>query len=105
MSQGEQEIVCRRCREQIPATAGNCPQCGASIRKSGTLIAVAGFGLVLAVAAAFRPSDILFFGLVGLALIGMSGYLLYDKRQRINEASEDQEDVIGTVAETDNRSS
>lgn len=102
MSQGEQRIVCRRCKERIPAAAGNCPKCGASIRKTRTLVAAAAFGLVIAVASVFNPAGALFFGLVGLALVGIGGYLLYDKRRRINEASENQdEDVLGAAGETD----
>lgn len=95
MSDSERAIVCRRCREEAPVAGGDCPHCGASIRRRGPLVVVLLLGLVLAVASLFALSDLLFFGVVGLLGAAIAGYLLYDRRKRMREAGEDEEGVIG----------
>lgn len=94
MSDGEQTIVCRRCRETVPATGGNCPHCGASIRGNWGLVGVLLVGLVLVVTAVLAPAKLLFFGGIGLLAVGIAGYLLYDKRNRIRAASEGNGDDV-----------
>jgi hypothetical protein len=95
MSGNEKRIICRHCRETISVEAGNCPHCGTSIR--GNLGPAAGIlvGLLLVAAAALNLSELLVFGLVGLALVAVGGYILYDKRQRINEATSEAQAVSG----------
>lgn len=92
MSNSEQGIVCRRCREVVPVTGGNCPHCGASIRRNWPLVAVLLVGLVLVVTSLFAPSELLFFGGLGLLGVAIAGYLLYDKRKRIEEAAQGEPD-------------
>lgn len=92
MSNGERAIVCRRCREEVPATGDNCPHCGASLRGNVALTGLLLVGLVLVVSALFAPSDLLFFGVIGLGAVAISGYLLYDKRNRIRQAGEDRKE-------------
>lgn len=95
MRDGEQAIVCRRCREQVPVAGGNCPHCGAAIRRRWPLVATILVGLVLVVAALVGPSELLFFGAGGLLGGSIAGYLLYDQRERIREASESEDRVLG----------
>jgi len=97
MSDSERAIVCRRCREDVPLASGSCPHCGASIRRSGPLVAVGLFGFVLAVASLFALSELLFFGVVGLLCVAITGYLLYDKRRRIREATDREMDVLSAT--------
>lgn len=86
MSEDGSSIVCRRCGETIPLDAGNCPHCGQSIRGNAGPLAGLGLGLVLIVAAALSPGQLLAFGVLGLLLAAAGGYLLYDKRQRMQAA-------------------
>lgn len=57
------------------------------------MLAVVITGLVLLGGSLFNISDLLFFGLLGLLLASVGGYLMYDKRKRINEASEKEQDT------------
>lgn len=86
MTNGDRAMVCRRCHEEIPVAAGNCPHCGVSIRSRVPLVVVLLFGLVLMVTSLFALSKLLFFGGLGLLLATIAGYLLYDRRKRIEEA-------------------
>jgi len=81
-------IVCRQCGEVIPLDAGHCPHCGQSIR--GLLWPSIGIvlGLAVVVATLVNPSDLLIFGLLGTVVAATSGYLIYDRRQRIQRAAE-----------------
>lgn len=67
---------------------GNCPHCGASIRGNWALVAILLVGVVLVVTSLFALDELLFFGVLGLLGVAISGYLLYDKRNRIREASD-----------------
>ena len=87
MSGTEDQIKCRRCQETISLDAGNCPHCGTGIRGDIGPMAAVGLGLVLVAAAALNLSELLVFGLVGVALVAIGGYVLYDKRKRISEAT------------------
>ena len=86
MSEGEQYITCRRCTEHIPLSGDNCPHCGKSIRKTLPVYGVIVFGLILAVGALFSLSELWFFGVIGVLLAGIGGYLIYDRHNRIQEA-------------------
>lgn len=87
MSETEGQIKCRRCQETISLNVGNCPHCGQSIRSDvGPMVAIV-LGVLLVIGAALNISELLIFGLVGLALAALGGYVLYDKRKRISEAS------------------
>lgn len=100
MSNGERAIVCRRCRESVPVTGGSCPHCGASIRRTWPLVAISLVGVVLVVTSVFAPSELLFFGVVGLLSVAIAGYLLYDKRNRMEEATDGGDDgAVMTGAE------
>lgn len=101
MSQGEQRIVCRRCNENIALATDSCPHCGASVRNSGLIVAVTGFGGLLAVGALFDLSQLWFFGAIGLAIAAIGGYLLYDKRRRMIEAAEQAEAEFDMAEEMD----
>lgn len=95
MSERERSIVCRRCREAAPLAGGNCPHCGASIRGNLALVVIGLFGLVLVIASLFALSELLFYGVVGLACLGIASYLLYDKQRRIRAASEGEDEGEG----------
>lgn len=86
MSTNGNRIVCRKCQESISLDNDSCPNCGASVR--GTLPYVVGIvlGLVLVGAAIVNISDLLAYGVVGLFVAGSAGYLLYEKRQRVEQA-------------------
>ena len=88
MSQEGSSIVCRRCGETIPLEAGSCPHCGKDIRNvTGPAVAIV-LGLILVGSAVIGGSSLYFFGAIGLVMAASGGYILYDRRQRIQEASE-----------------
>lgn len=89
MSSESRLIVCRRCRETIPMEEGNCPHCGAGIRRNRAFGTVAVFGLVLIGTAVLNLDQLYAFGILGLILAGIALFFLYDKRKRINLASDE----------------
>lgn len=101
MSSGEREIVCRRCQESIPLEEDNCPHCGASVRNRGRMYAAVVLGLLIAGTSLFQIGTLWFFGLIGLALAAVGGYLLYDRRQRIQQAVREAGGVVGVTGESD----
>ncbi|MFB6218371.1 MAG: zinc ribbon domain-containing protein [Halobacteriaceae archaeon] len=92
MSSSEKQITCRGCDESIPADADNCPHCGTGVRSNtGPIIAVV-FGAILFAAAIAdlvlnQETRILIYGVVGLVVAAIGGYVIYEKRQRISEAT------------------
>lgn len=88
MSAEGQQIRCRKCNETVSTEAGNCPQCGTAIRNDAAYVFGILLGLVIVAAAAFAPGSILAYGVLGGLVALGSGYLLYEKRQRIQQASE-----------------
>jgi len=100
MSSSEQSIICRNCKEEFPTSTGNCPHCGTSIHDRSKLIVVGLFGIALMGGSLFKLSSLWVFGIFGLALAGLSGYLVYDQRQRLNEAETSGEGVFGTADES-----
>lgn len=101
MSEAEQQIVCRQCREMIPFTSGGCPHCGTSIRDRWKWVGVAVVGAILMVSA-LLGGPIWSFVLLGLFMIGIGGYVLWDQYQRLQEAEEriEQAGRGGTGGET-----
>lgn len=91
MSQQEQLISCRRCSEAISLESSNCPHCGASIRSTKYMIGAIVVGVVVFGTSLTNISDLTIFALLGLALMAIGGYFLYDKRRRRNEAMRVQE--------------
>jgi uncharacterized paraquat-inducible protein A len=94
MSSDGQLIVCRRCKEVIPQEEGSCPHCGTSIRGDIAYIAAIVFGLIMASVTVFSPGQLFIFGVLGLAIAGTSGYLFYNKRQRIQQADQSGESAV-----------
>lgn len=87
MSADDKRIICRRCGENVSMTVGNCPQCGAEIRgRRGPLGALV-IGLIIVVASVLDLGQLWVFGLLGLLLAFGGGYFLYDRRNRIQEAT------------------
>lgn len=89
MSSDSQLIICRRCHEAIPTEEGSCPHCGAGIRSTVAFGSAVVFGLLLIGASLLNLESLLAFGILGLLVAVGSGYLLYDKRQRVQRASEE----------------
>ena len=88
MSQDGSSIVCRRCGETIPLEGGSCPHCGKDIRKiTGPAIAIF-LGALLVGSAILGGSSLYVFGAVGLVMAASGGYILYDRRTRMQEAAE-----------------
>lgn len=88
MSGRGERIVCRNCKETIAVEDEHCPHCGTSIRSNLAYIVAIAFGLVLAGSALFSPGNLLAYGVLGLLLAVGAGYVLYEKRQRIERAGE-----------------
>lgn len=83
MSSEASAIACRRCGETFQIEAESCPHCGASIRSTTKLAAVGVIGALMAVVSVFQIGSLWVFGLLGLAMAGISGYLIYKKRERM----------------------
>ena len=83
MSSGNQLIACRRCDEPIQQNEGSCPHCGTTVRGTGPYLAGAAGGLVLFAASLLDFGTLYLFGILGLLLAVVCGYLLYEKRQRV----------------------
>lgn len=98
MSTTGDEIICRRCQETISRKSGGCPNCGASIRSTTSLVAAVILGVLLAVASVFSLSRLWFLGAIGVLLVAVGGYLLYDKRRRVREAGEATQSGVGAVS-------
>lgn len=87
MSEVEEQIVCRQCREVIPRDSGSCPHCGTSIRDRWKWIFVIVVGVVLAVSS-FLGGPIWSFFALGLILTIIAAIVLYDQYQRLQQADE-----------------
>ena len=85
MSVGEEQIRCRNCKEVIPVEGGSCPHCGTEIRSTPKLLAAAAVGVVIALTSLIQFGDLWFFLVIGLAIVGIAGLLVYDKRQRMQD--------------------
>lgn len=92
MSSSEKQITCRGCGEAIPADSDNCHHCGTSVRgNTGAILALVVGGILFIASIANLvvngDTDLLLFGLVGLLVAAIGGYVVYEKRQRISEAT------------------
>lgn len=84
MSDDSEEIICRQCNETFPVSEDDCPTCGTSVRDDRKLGAVIAIGFVIAALSVYA-------GQIALTVIAVlftvaMGYLLYDKRTRIERA-------------------
>lgn len=95
MSADGNRIICRKCRENISLDNSNCPNCGKSIRGTAPYALGIILGLLLAGAALFNYQDLLAYGIVGLLVAVTSGYFIYEKRQRMEEASTESQAFQG----------
>lgn len=88
MSGMDRKIICRRCAEPINLDIESCPHCGADIRgRTGYLIALV-IGLVIVIPTLTDIGDLWPYTLVGVLIAFGGAYFLYDRRQRIQTASE-----------------
>lgn len=101
MSGEESKILCRRCDEPIRVEDESCPNCGKGIRNTISLVIGLGLGLIVAAASLSNPGELGVFGVLGLAIAGITGYLLYNKRQRKKQASETETDPADVLSEDD----
>lgn len=87
MSAGNDEIVCRRCREEIPTEVENCPHCGAGKvdRRYHVVGIVVGLGLFLGSLTEF--GRLWMFGLIGFIVAFGGAYFIWDHRRRLERAS------------------
>lgn len=95
MSADGNRIVCRKCGESISLDNSNCPNCGTSIRSPIPYAIAIAFGVVLIGAAAMNLDDLLAYGVVGLIVVVTGGYFIYERRQRIAEASAETQTFEG----------
>lgn len=101
MSSEESTIVCRRCNETFRVEDENCPNCGKAVRSTAYLAGGFVLGVVIAVASLFDPGQLAFFGVFGLAIAVTTGYLLYNKRNRIDQTTDSEGDVDDIFSEDD----
>lgn len=87
MAGREEQIVCRRCGEEFPTADENCPHCGTPVRGYRGPFALIVLGVILVGASIPSFSSMIPYILIGLALAVIGGYVIYDKRSRINEAT------------------
>jgi hypothetical protein len=72
----------------------SCPHCGTSIRSRPKVLVVGLFGVVLVAGSLFEIGSLWVFGLIGFVLASISAYLVYDQRERMNEAETSDESVL-----------
>lgn len=95
MSSSENQIICRKCKESISQDNSSCPNCGTGIRGNLPYIVGVVLGVVLIGTALFNLDSLLAYGVLGLLVAGSSGYMLYEKRQRIAEAAAESRTFSG----------
>ena len=81
------EIVCRRCEERIPRNIEKCPHCGASLRKTKGPMAAVVIGVIIFLSSLLSIGDLWPYALFGAVIAGGAGYLLWEKRNRIQLAN------------------
>lgn len=84
MSNDSEEIICRQCNETFRLAEGDCPKCGTNVRDERKLGAVVVAGLVVVALAVYAQQYVL--TAVALLFTGAIGYLIYEKRNRIERA-------------------
>ena len=93
MSEEGELIVCRKCKETIVMAEGTCHHCGTDVKSDLPYILGVIVGLLLVVVTPFNLDELIFFGVLGLLLAVICGYMLYEKRQRISQAGAQQESL------------
>lgn len=88
MSANETRIVCRNCNETIAVENESCPHCGTSLRGRIPYYAAIVLGIVLVGAAILSPGDLLAFGAIGVVVAAIGGFFIYERRQRMDRASQ-----------------
>lgn len=97
MSDSGEMMLCRECHERISTEVENCPHCGRDTLGWGPYLAVV-VGVVIAASSATQIGNLWFFGLVGLAIAGIGGWMIWDRRQRISRATEGGEEAAAESA-------
>lgn len=97
MSESGEMMLCRECHERISTEVDNCPHCGRDTLGWGPYAGLV-VGLVIALASTRELGNLWFFGLIGLVIAIVGGWMLWDKRQRISRASEGVEDAAAESA-------
>ncbi|MCU4742422.1 hypothetical protein OB955_12335 [Halobacteria archaeon AArc-m2/3/4] len=88
MGAKETQIVCRNCKETIDVENSACPHCGTSLRGQVPYYVAIALGVLLIGATVLNPDDLLAFGVVGVVAIAIGGFFIYEKRQRLEQASQ-----------------
>lgn len=101
MSGEESKILCRRCNEVIRVEDESCPNCGKSVRSTTALAVGLALGLIIAAASLSNPGELAVFGVFGLAIAVTTGYLLYNKRQRKQQAAGSEVEPADVLSEDD----
>lgn len=94
MSADGNRIICRKCQESISLDNESCPNCGTGIRRTLPYAVGLVLGVLLVGAGAVdivSPDNkgLVIYGVLGLFVAASSGYMIYEKRQRIAEAASD----------------
>lgn len=79
----QKRIECRQCENVFPLSDENCPKCGTSVRGWKAPAAALVLGIVVVVSSLINITQLWFFLLVGLALIGVGAVVLQERRQLI----------------------
>lgn len=88
MGNDSEEIICRQCNETFEVEKGECPTCGTEVRNDLPLMAIVAVGLAVTVLAVYAQQFVLT-AIVALFTAAI-GYLIYEKRNRIERAKERQ---------------
>ncbi|WP_207592660.1 hypothetical protein [Halomontanus rarus] len=88
MGTKETQIVCRNCKETIAVENGSCPHCGTSLRGAVPYYIAIALGVLLIVATVLNPGDLMAFGVIGVLVAAIGGFFIYEKRQRLEQASQ-----------------
>lgn len=89
MSSNGNKILCRTCNDSISLDNSACPNCGTTLRGTIPYAVGAVLGTLLVLAAVLNVSELLVYGLLGLFIAATSGYILYERRERIAEAEQE----------------
>lgn len=88
MSGENDVIVCRHCDTVFPEADENCPHCGTPVRGYTGPAAIIILGSILVASSLPKLGELFYYGIIGLLLIAVGVYVIYDKRDRISEARE-----------------
>lgn len=99
MSSDSEEIVCRQCNETFPVEQGDCPTCGTDVRNERNLGIVVALGVVVAALAVYAQQWVL--TVIAVLFAAAIGYLIYDKRTRIERAKKRRQNEQSTGQPTE----